>query len=152
MTEAEADTKEPGSEISPRGFLARDWPYVVMLALAVIGVAVASVAGPAMMAYWEILVPVFAAVCVWTRARETHPRQAGRSILLGDLGHCVQGVREGLPRPEGLLQTASTIQEADAVVVILARKKLRMRPIPHSRGHAIDIIGRTIHPIVGGVG
>ncbi|MGC1860270.1 MAG: hypothetical protein WA733_03875, partial [Methylocystis sp.] len=74
MTEAEADMKDPQSELSPRGFLSRDWPYVVMLILAVIGVAVASVAGGAMMAYWDLLVPVFAAVCVWTRSREAHPK------------------------------------------------------------------------------
>jgi len=72
----EADAKEPESELSPAGFLARDWPYLVMLALAIIGIAVASVAGSSMMAYWEVLVPVFAAVCVWTRSRETHPKPA----------------------------------------------------------------------------
>ena len=83
----EADTKDPESELSPGGFLARDWPYVVMLALAVIGVAVASVAGGSMMAYWEILVPVFAAVCIWTRARQTHPTPQFRRLVTVEALH-----------------------------------------------------------------
>lgn len=87
MTEAEADMKDPQSELSPRGFLARDWPYVVMLVLAVLGVAFASVAGGAMMAYWEILVPVFAAVCIWTRARETHPKPQLRRLVTVEALH-----------------------------------------------------------------
>jgi len=87
MTEAEADMKDPQSELSPRGFFARDWPYVVMLVLAVLGVAFASVAGGAMMAYWEILVPVFAAVCVWTRSRETHPKPQLRRLITVEALH-----------------------------------------------------------------
>ena len=87
MTEAEADMKDPQSELSPRGFLARDWPYVVMLALAVLGVAFASVAGGSMMAYWEILVPVFAAVCIWTRAHETHPKPQLRRLVTVEALH-----------------------------------------------------------------
>ncbi|HEY8137287.1 MAG TPA: hypothetical protein VIF61_05570 [Methylocystis sp.] len=85
---AESDMNAPEvSEFSPRGFLARDWPYVVMLILAVVGVAVASVASGAMMAYWEILVPVFAAVCVWTRSRETHPKPQLRRLVTVEALH-----------------------------------------------------------------
>jgi asparagine N-glycosylation enzyme membrane subunit Stt3 len=86
MAESDMNASE-ASEFSPRGFLARDWPYVVMLTLAVIGVAVASVAGGTMMAYWEILVPVFAAVCVWTRARETHPKPQLRRLVTVEALH-----------------------------------------------------------------
>ena len=79
---AEPDTKDvEASELSPHGFFARDWPYVAMLILAVVGVAGASVALAAMMAYWEILVPVFAAVCVWTRLRNTHPKPLIRRLV-----------------------------------------------------------------------
>ncbi len=74
MTEVEADMKDRESKLRSRGFFARDWPYIVMLILAVIGVAVASVAGGIMMVYWDLLVPVFAAVCIWTRSRDAHPK------------------------------------------------------------------------------
>ncbi len=87
MTEVEADMKDPESKLSSRGFFARDWPYIVMLILAVLGVAFASVAGGAMMTYWEILVPVFAAVCVWTRSRETHPRPQLRRLVTVEALH-----------------------------------------------------------------
>jgi hypothetical protein len=54
-----------------RAFLGRDWPYIVMLVLAVIGVAFASVAPGPMTFYWEMLVPFFAIVCVFTRWRDS---------------------------------------------------------------------------------
>jgi hypothetical protein len=66
---------------NPRDFLVRDWPYIAMLVLAVVGVALASVALEPMTEYWEILVPLFAAVCVWTRLRDSQQQKlVGRLI------------------------------------------------------------------------
>ncbi|MGA8170478.1 MAG: hypothetical protein WB816_06555 [Methylocystis sp.] len=85
MAEPDSPTPEP-SELTRQGFIARDWPYIAMLILAVLGVAVASVALESMMFYWEILVPVFAAVCVWTRARDAqHPTPLRRLIQIETL-------------------------------------------------------------------
>jgi len=81
---AEPDTLAPhASGFSPREFLARDWPYIAMLILAVFGVALASVALEPMTTYWRILVPLFAAVCVWTRLRDAqHQALLGRLIRI----------------------------------------------------------------------
>ncbi len=60
----------PAPRADPRPFLKQDWPYIAMLILAVVGVALASVAPQQMTPYWEILAPLFAVVCVLARLRE----------------------------------------------------------------------------------
>jgi hypothetical protein len=62
-------------------FLKHDWPYIAMLILALLGVALASIALDSMSLYWEILVPFFAGVCVYTRLRDAQ-HQAVLSRLL----------------------------------------------------------------------
>jgi hypothetical protein len=47
-----------------RSFMRRDWPYVLMLALALAGVARTSIDPSAMISYWMTLAPVFAIICV----------------------------------------------------------------------------------------
>ncbi len=65
------------------GFLRRDWPYIAMLIAAVLGVAFASVAPDATTYFWEVLVPFFAAVCVWTRLHDAqHQAVLGRLIRI----------------------------------------------------------------------
>jgi hypothetical protein len=49
----DSDTLDEGS------FLRNNWPYLAMLALSIIGVALTSVAPVRMKFYWELLVPVF---------------------------------------------------------------------------------------------
>lgn len=49
----DSDTLDEGS------FLRNNWPYLTMLALSIIGVALSSVAPIRMKFYWELLVPVF---------------------------------------------------------------------------------------------
>ena len=58
------------SRFSLRAFLIRDWPYIAMLALAVIGVAYTSTARQAMTTYWIVLAPFFGVICVITRWRD----------------------------------------------------------------------------------
>jgi len=53
-------------------FLIEDGPYILMLALALLGVALASLFEGATAIYWEILVPLFAIICLYTRWRESH--------------------------------------------------------------------------------
>jgi hypothetical protein len=68
---------------SLRAFLIRDWPYLAMLGSAVLGVAFTSIAPEPMTAYWEILVPFFAAVCVLTRWRDSqHQKLLWRLIRI----------------------------------------------------------------------
>lgn len=65
----------------PGAFIKHEWPYIGMLALAFLGVALATVAQGPIMAYWEFLVPLFAAICVYTRMRDAQ-RQAAFGRLL----------------------------------------------------------------------
>ncbi len=65
----------------PRVFLERDWPYILMLIFAVLGVALVGLVGHPINGYWEILAPVFGAVCVYTRWRDAE-HQAVLSRLI----------------------------------------------------------------------
>jgi hypothetical protein len=62
------------SELVPDGkkhrlmaFLAYDWPYLLMLVLSVVGVALSSVTSGRVLLYWEVVVPVFALSCFFAR-------------------------------------------------------------------------------------
>jgi hypothetical protein len=71
MSEAQPTTQPQAAQPQPRrGFLARELPYIILLALAVIGIACTSVSPDASVAYWKVLAPVFALVCIvsqWSR-------------------------------------------------------------------------------------
>ena len=54
MVDDEWEVAPRASRFSPRAFLGRDWPYIAMLALAVIGVAYTSTARQAMTTYWIV--------------------------------------------------------------------------------------------------
>jgi len=62
-------------------FLRKDWPYIAMLILSLTGVALASVALDEMSAYWEILVPLFAGVCIYTRMQDALHKVNPRRLL-----------------------------------------------------------------------
>jgi hypothetical protein len=47
-----------------RSFLLRDWPYLLMLGLALAGVARTSIDPSAMVSYWVTLAPVYGIICV----------------------------------------------------------------------------------------
>jgi hypothetical protein len=69
MVDYELDADPKASRFSLRAILIRDWPYLVMLALAIFGVAYASIAPQAMTNYWTVLGPVFGIICVATQWR-----------------------------------------------------------------------------------
>jgi len=53
-----------------RSFVAREFPYILLLVLAVVGIAYTSVSPDSSAAYWKVLAPVFAVVCIvsqWPR-------------------------------------------------------------------------------------
>ncbi len=70
MADDEWEVGPQASRFSLRAFLIRDWPYLAMLALAVIGVAYTSIAGQAMTTFWIVLSPFFAVICAITRWRD----------------------------------------------------------------------------------
>ena len=53
-----------------RSFAARELPYILLLVLAVVGIAYTSISPGSSVAYWKVLAPVFAIVCIvsqWSR-------------------------------------------------------------------------------------
>lgn len=53
---------------APRpGFFVRELPYVILLGLAVVGIACTSVSPDASVSYWKVLAPVFAIVCIFSQ-------------------------------------------------------------------------------------
>jgi hypothetical protein len=51
----------------PRAFLAREWPYLLVLVLALFGVAYTSFARTPLTTYWIVLAPLIGLICVITR-------------------------------------------------------------------------------------
>lgn len=70
--EREAET--PRSSV--RSFLRRDWPYILMLVLALLGVALTSVYQGMMTLYWVVCVPLFGIITVASRWPEIDDREA----------------------------------------------------------------------------
>jgi hypothetical protein len=57
------------SQLSPRVFLRTEWPYFLVLALALFGIAYTSFARTPMTIYWIVLAPLIGVICVVTRWR-----------------------------------------------------------------------------------
>ncbi len=72
---------EAGSSTGLGSFLKEDWPYIAILILALIGVAFASLALEEMAIYWELLIPFFAAVCIYARMRDQQHKVALTKLL-----------------------------------------------------------------------
>ena len=68
MSETQSSGAAP--PVQRGSFVARELPYILLLALAIIGIAYTSVAADSSVAYWKVLAPVFAIVCIvsqWSR-------------------------------------------------------------------------------------
>src|SRR3954452_24169910 len=64
-----------------RSFAKREWPYLVILILALLGVAYTTVAGQPIMIYWLLLTPFIGIVCVVTRWHEAQGREAQMRLI-----------------------------------------------------------------------
>ncbi|HEY7662200.1 MAG TPA: hypothetical protein VH934_03640 [Xanthobacteraceae bacterium] len=73
MSDPQAD-KPMSSGLSVRAFLFKEWPYLLMLALALFGIAYTSFARTPMMTYWVVAAPLIGAICVLTRWRDAASR------------------------------------------------------------------------------
>jgi hypothetical protein len=77
MADRELDEFEvKASRYKLRSFLMRDWPYMLMLALALGGVARTSAGASGMSYYWVALAPVFGIICVAVHWRDLEGPQA----------------------------------------------------------------------------
>src|SRR5262249_46939513 len=55
-------------------FLAREWPYLLVLILALFGVSYTSFAKTSLTTYWVVLAPFIGIICVVTRWRDAESR------------------------------------------------------------------------------
>ena len=59
---------------SLRTLLKREWPYLLVVVLALFGIAYTSISRTPMALYWIILAPLMGVICVVTRWRDVHDR------------------------------------------------------------------------------
>jgi len=75
---ADEQSQQPAPDarrFSARAFLAREWPYLLVLILALFGVAYTSFARTPITKYWVILAPLIGVICVVTRWRDAENRE-----------------------------------------------------------------------------
>ena len=142
MVEYESDDYGPkASRFSLRGFLIRDWPYIVMLVLAIFGVAYASTAPQAMTNYWTILGPIFGIICVAAQWRDVEGPAAHWHLIWTQAFHWVAVI---LAMYLVLLVSVKRMMNADAnAIVILTLLALGTftAGIRHSGGWRICLVG-----------
>ncbi len=75
MTDPQSGNPAPsGSHPSPPGFLRREWPYLLVLVLALFGIAFTSFSRTPLWLYWVVLAPLIGVICVVTRWRDVPDR------------------------------------------------------------------------------
>ncbi|HYA81661.1 MAG TPA: hypothetical protein VED87_12115 [Methylocystis sp.] len=88
MTDQETET--PTLHAPATGFKAlvkHEWPYVAMLALGILGVALESITPGPMTYYWELLVPLYGVICFFTRLYDARHQAAVSRLLRIELLH-----------------------------------------------------------------
>ena len=75
MTDSQPGKPLPApSPLRPRGFLRTEWPYLLVLGLALFGIAYTSFSRTPMTIYWIVLAPLIGVICVATRWRSMSGR------------------------------------------------------------------------------
>jgi len=76
MADRQPDDLAPDTRrFRPRAFLAKEWPYLLVLVLALFGVAYTSFARTPLTMYWIALAPFIGIICVVTRWRDAETRE-----------------------------------------------------------------------------
>ena len=68
-------------QFNPRIFLAKEWPYLLVLILALFGVAYTSFAKTSLTMYWIALTPFVGIICVLTRWRDAESREQRMRLI-----------------------------------------------------------------------
>jgi hypothetical protein len=90
MTNVQPDNPPPAaSRFSPRAFLMREWPYLLMLILALFGVAYTSFSHATMATYWIALAPFIGLMCVVTRWNDAGTREERLRLMRTQVLHWV---------------------------------------------------------------
>src|SRR5262245_59304792 len=82
-----AEPAAPPRPFSLGSFLLGEWPYLLILALAIFGVAWTSVARQPMTYYWLALAPLIGIVCVATRWKSAEDRQGHMHMVWTQVLH-----------------------------------------------------------------
>jgi hypothetical protein len=80
MTQNDRPDPPDGKSRWARRFLLPNWPYLIMLLLALSGVAVSSLARRLTIPYWEIVVPIFAVASFFSRGEYRDNAERIRAI------------------------------------------------------------------------
>jgi hypothetical protein len=76
MVDPQTDDSAPAARrFSPWAFLLREWPYLLMLVMAIFGVAYTSFSHTPLTIYWIVLAPFIGIMCVVTRWRDAGSRE-----------------------------------------------------------------------------
>jgi hypothetical protein len=102
-----------------RSFLMRDWPYLLMLALALAGVARTSIGPSSMASYWVVLAPVYGIICVAVQRRDIDGPQAHWQLIRTQARICVVGAVLGLATPAIAWLETSTVLILLVLVVLV---------------------------------
>ena len=77
------------SRFGLRAFLIREWPYLLMLILALLGVAYTSFSHAPMATYWIALAPFIGLMCVVTHWKDARTREERLRLVRTQVLHCV---------------------------------------------------------------
>jgi hypothetical protein len=88
MTDPQPDNPAPHPwRFNPRAFLAREWPYLLVLVLALFGVAYTSFSRKPITTYWIVLAPFIGVICVVTRWRDAEDREQRLRLIWTQVSH-----------------------------------------------------------------
>jgi len=114
MSEAELPQRQIDAAgwLRRKGFLLRQLPYIVVLVLAIAGVAYTNISHQPLVGYWEFLTLAMAVVCVVTEWAKVGDRHARWQLILKRLSrrpqsfitpNLLSGCRDGCRRPRDRL-------------------------------------------------
>src|SRR5581483_7259416 len=88
MTDAQPDSPHSeASRFSLRAFLLREWPYLLVVVLALFGVAYTSFSRSPMTVYWIVLAPLIGLICVFTRWHEAATKDQRTRLIVTQALH-----------------------------------------------------------------
>lgn len=89
MADPQSNHAAPVVRFNLLTFLAREWPYLLVLILALIGVANTNVARAQMTIYWIVIAPFIGAVCVFERWKETGSLEERKRLVVRQALHWI---------------------------------------------------------------
>jgi hypothetical protein len=88
MVDPQPDHPAPDAwQFNPRAFLLSEWPYLLILILAIFGVAYTSFAKTPLTTYWIVLAPFIGIICVVTRWRDAQGREERLRLIWTQVLH-----------------------------------------------------------------